>query len=31
MTKYALWNKQDAVYTPSGEVFTAQEWMNRYS
>ena len=31
MRKYALWNKQDTVYTPSGELFTAEEWLNRYS
>ncbi|MCI8336637.1 MAG: hypothetical protein HFI72_05725 [Peptococcaceae bacterium] len=30
MSKYAIWNKQDAVITPIGEVFTAEQWMERY-
>ena len=24
--KYAIWNKQDTIYTPSGEEFTAEQW-----
>lgn len=28
--RYKIWNKQDAVITPSGEVFTAEEWLDRY-
>ena len=30
MKKYAIWNKQDPIITPIGEVFTAEQWMNRY-
>ena len=30
MSKYAIWNKTDDVYTPSGEKFTADEWKKRY-
>ncbi|MGI6029753.1 MAG: hypothetical protein ACOX81_10175 [Candidatus Heteroscillospira sp.] len=30
MPKYAIWNKQDAIYTPVGEVFTAEQWLDRY-
>lgn len=30
MSRYAIWNKKDNVYTPSGERFTAEEWIDRY-
>lgn len=30
MSKYAFWNKQDTIYTPSGEEFTAEQWKDRY-
>lgn len=30
MSRYAIWNKQDDVYTPSGAKFTAQQWMEQY-
>ena len=30
MTKYAIWNKQDPILTPIGEVLTAEEWIQRY-
>ncbi len=30
MQGYALWNKQDPIITPIGEVFSAEEWMERY-
>lgn len=30
MSKYAIWNKKDAIITPVGEVFTAEQWMERY-
>ena len=30
MKRYAIWNKQDYVLTPVGEVFTAEQWMQRY-
>lgn len=28
--KYAIWNKEDTIYTPSGEEFTAEQWKERY-
>lgn len=28
--KYAIWDKKSQVITPSMEVFTAEEWMERY-
>lgn len=30
MSKYAIWNKTDLVYTPVGEVLTPEEWIQRY-
>lgn len=31
MTKrYAIWNKQDPILTPVGEVLTAEKWIERY-
>ena len=30
MNKYAIWNKQDPVITPIGEVLTAEKWIQRY-
>lgn len=30
MSKYAIWDKQSPVITPSGEVFTAAQWKERY-
>lgn len=30
MSKYAIWNKQDAILTPIGEVLTAEQWIDRY-
>ena len=30
MNQYALWNKKDMIITPVGEVFTAEQWMDRY-
>ena len=31
MTKrYAIWNKQDMILTPIGEVLTAEQWIERY-
>ena len=30
MAKYKIWDKQEDVYTPSGKVYTAQEWMEKY-
>lgn len=28
--RYAIWDKISPVITPVGEVFTAEEWMQRY-
>ena len=28
--RYAIWNKQDPIITPVGEVFTAEQWITRY-
>lgn len=30
MKRYAIWNKQDPVITPIGEVLTAGQWIERY-
>lgn len=30
MARYAIWNKQDPILTPVGEVFTAEKWIERY-
>lgn len=30
MNRYAIWNKQDTILTPIGEVLTAAQWMERY-
>ena len=30
MSRYAIWNKKDAILTPVGEVFTAEQWIARY-
>ena len=30
MSRYAIWNKQDTIYTPSGSKFTAEQWIARY-
>jgi hypothetical protein len=30
MSKYAIWNKQDPIITPIGEVLTAEQWIQRY-
>ena len=30
MKRYAIWDKVSPVITPSGEVFTAEQWMDRY-
>ena len=28
--KYAIWNKQDPIITPIGEVLSAEQWIARY-
>jgi hypothetical protein len=30
MSRYAIWNKKDPIFTPVGEVFTAERWIARY-
>lgn len=30
MARYQIWDKESDVYTPSGTMFTAQEWAARY-
>ena len=30
MKRYAIWNKQDEIIVPTGQVFTAEQWMERY-
>lgn len=28
--KYVVWDEESIVVTPSGEVFTAEQWLDRY-
>lgn len=30
LKRYAIWDKVSNVYTPSGEEFTPEQWINRY-
>lgn len=30
MKRYAIWNKEDNIVTPIGEVLTADKWIERY-
>lgn len=30
MARYAIWNKQDPILTPVGEVFTPEQWIKRW-
>lgn len=30
MSRYAIWNKQDPILTPIGEVLSAEQWIRRY-
>lgn len=30
MAKYQIWNRQDMVITPSGEVFTPEQWIAKH-
>lgn len=30
MSRYAIWNKQDQILTPIGEVLSAEQWKERY-
>lgn len=31
MSRYVIWNKQDLIYTPAGEMLTPEQWIERYS
>ena len=28
--RYAIWNKKDSIITPSGKVYTAEEWIDKH-
>lgn len=28
--RYVIWDEKSDVYTPSGEVFSAEQWLDRY-
>ena len=30
MPRYKVWDKKETIYTPSGEEFTPEQWLNRY-
>lgn len=30
MSRYAIWNKEDTIYTPIGEALTPAQWIGRY-
>lgn len=30
MPRYKIWDKQETIYTPSGEEFTPEQWLDRY-
>ena len=30
LNKYCIWDKISNVYTPSGNMYTAEEWINKY-
>lgn len=30
LKRYGIWDKQSPVITPSGEIFTAEQWIDRY-
>ena len=30
MSRYAIWDKMSPIITPIGEVFTAEQWIERY-
>lgn len=31
MARYQIWDKATDIYTPSGDRFTAQQWLERYA
>lgn len=30
LKRYAIWNKHDDIITPSGKIYTAEEWKKKY-
>ena len=30
MKRYAIWDKVSPIITPSGKIYTAEEWMQKY-
>lgn len=30
LKKYEIWNKEDDILTPSGKVYTAEQWKEKY-
>lgn len=30
MSKYAIWNKKDPVFTHNGKMFTAEQWLEQW-
>lgn len=28
--RYAIWNKKDSICTPSGKVYTAEQWIRKF-
>ena len=30
MKKYRIWNKKDQILTPTGKVFSAEQWIEQY-
>ena len=30
MSRYKIWDKNETIYTPSGEEFTKEQWLARY-
>lgn len=30
LKRYEIWDKQSPIITPSGEIFTAEQWIDRY-
>lgn len=30
MARYVIWDETSNVFTPSGEVFTAEQWLDKY-
>lgn len=31
MSRYKIWDKQENIYTPRGEMLTAAQWLERYA